>query len=150
VRGLLELRRAWYAALLASPAVAPVLLRRPDFLPRVLDGGAVLPAIDAEDAAIYARRLARPEQARATTALYRGYFRTAVDSGLRQRYRDMRLTVPTRLILSTGDPAVPPALAHGVEAHADDLEVETVDDCGHFTPEERPELVVARALELFG
>jgi len=37
----------------------------------------------------------------------------------------------------------------GWEAHADDMRVEFVPGCGHFIADERPELVLDRALELF-
>jgi hypothetical protein len=37
----------------------------------------------------------------------------------------------------------------GHEGHADDMTVELVEDSGHFIPEEKPELVAERALQLF-
>jgi pimeloyl-ACP methyl ester carboxylesterase len=41
-------------------------------------------------------------------------------------------------------------LVEGAEQEADDLAVEVMPGCGHFVPEERPELVAERALALFG
>ena len=38
----------------------------------------------------------------------------------------------------------------GCEEHADDFSFELVDGAGHFIADERPELVVERALEFFG
>ncbi len=42
-----------------------------------------------------------------------------------------------------------PELLDGYERHAGDMEVELVGDSGHFIADERPELVGARARELF-
>lgn len=148
-RDLLELRRLWYAGVLSIPGVGARLMRRPDFVPRLLDGGTIRPGITPADAALYARRFAEPERARATVAIYRHMPRLGYDIGVRRRYDDLRLTAPARLILSADDPAIAPRPAPGWERHADDLTVEVVEDCGHFTPEEAPELVVERALELF-
>jgi hypothetical protein len=36
------------------------------------------------------------------------------------------------------------------EQHADDMSVEVREDSAHFIPEELPEVVAARARELFG
>ena len=100
-------------------------------------------------AAVYAQRFAEPERARATTSLYRSYQRLAVDIGMRGSYDGMRLTVPALLMLSDRDPAISPTPAAGWEARADDLTIELIEDCGHFAPEEAPELVTERALALF-
>jgi pimeloyl-ACP methyl ester carboxylesterase len=148
-RGLLELRRLWYAGVLSMPGIGTRLMRHPEFVPRLLDGGTVRPGIDPADAALYARRFAEPARARATVEIYRHVPRLGFDIAVRRRYDGLRLTVPSRLILTTGDPAVSSRPAPGWERHVDDLTVEVVEDCGHFTPEEAPELVSARAFELF-
>jgi pimeloyl-ACP methyl ester carboxylesterase len=54
------------------------------------------------------------------------------------------------MIVGAGDPAIRPFLLEGAERDADDLVVEVVRDCGHFVPEERPQLVAERARALFG
>jgi pimeloyl-ACP methyl ester carboxylesterase len=41
-------------------------------------------------------------------------------------------------------------LLEGADEDADDVRVEIVPECGHFVPEEHPELVARRARELFG
>ena len=53
-------------------------------------------------------------------------------------------------MLGAGDPAIRPFLLDGAQRDADDLSVEIVPDCGHFVPEEHPELVAERARALFG
>lgn len=148
-RGLLELRRLWYAGVLSIPGVGRRLMARPDFVPRLLDGGTTRPGIEPADAALYARRFMEPERARATVALYRHLPRLGYDIAARRRYDHLRLTVPARLILGTDDPVLAPRPSPGWERHTDDLALEVLDGCGHFTPEEAPEIVIDRALELF-
>jgi pimeloyl-ACP methyl ester carboxylesterase len=41
------------------------------------------------------------------------------------------------------------AVLEGIEAHGADLTLEVVEDCGHWLPEERPELIADRARALF-
>jgi pimeloyl-ACP methyl ester carboxylesterase len=53
-------------------------------------------------------------------------------------------------MVGSRDPAVPVVLLDGAQEDADDLSVEIVAECGHFIPEERPELVAQRAREHFG
>lgn len=149
-RGLPDrVRRFWYTFLVAAPVVGERLVRRPGVLQKLYEGGTVQPGITPADAEIYAARFAEPERARASVALYRSFQRSAIEVGMRRAYAGYRLTVPTRLLLSDGDPAVPAQPVPGWESHVDDLTVETVADCGHFMPEEHPELVVDRALALF-
>ena len=58
------------------------------------------------------------------------------------RYRDLRLEVPTRLLVGRDDPVAVESLLDGWQDHAADMAVDVVDDVGHFVPEEAPDLVV--------
>lgn len=144
-----QLRRFWYTAVVAAPVIGERLVRQPGVLPKLLEGGTVQPAISPDDAAIYAARFAEPERAKASVALYRSFLRSAFEVSTRGAYKGYRLTVPARLLLSDGDPAIAPTPQPGWESHVDDLTVELVENCGHFMPEETPELVVDRAVALF-
>jgi pimeloyl-ACP methyl ester carboxylesterase len=140
-----EAWRSWYAVVMAA-AGRPLLTRRPDLFAGFITG----PGITRDDAWAYTGLLARPESARATELLYRGYLRTLLDFALGRAEAPGRLTVPTRVLNGRRDPAVPEQLVAGDRSrHADDLEVELVERGHHFLPEECPELVSERALPLF-
>jgi pimeloyl-ACP methyl ester carboxylesterase len=142
--------RAWYAAVLAMPGLAPWMLRtQPGLVRRLMRADNVHPeAIPDEAADSFARRLTDPARAQATSQLYRSYL-TTFGRVLRRGGREGRLTVPLRLLFGTRDVAISKSLLRGYEPHADDMEIELVPDSGHFLPDEKPELVAERALEFF-
>jgi pimeloyl-ACP methyl ester carboxylesterase len=139
--------RTWYAWALAAVGREAVR-RRPGAVRLMLRRGTPDAAIDEREAEVYAERLREPARAEATQLLYRSYLRSVVSLGARP-YDGLRLTVPTRLLVGRADQAVPEVVVRGFEPHADDMTVEIVEDCGHFIPEERPDLVVRHARELF-
>jgi pimeloyl-ACP methyl ester carboxylesterase len=138
--------RTWYAWMLAAIG-REAAGRRPGVVRMMLSSGAPDEAIDEHEAEVYAAPLREPAQAEATQQLYRSYVRSVLSMATR-RYEDLRLTVPTRLIVGRDDPAVPEVLVQGFEPHADDMTLNMVDG-GHFLPEEHPELVAREARELF-
>jgi pimeloyl-ACP methyl ester carboxylesterase len=140
--------RTWYAWALAAIGRQAVR-RRPGAVRLMLRRGTPDTAIDESEAEVYAERLREPARAEATQQLYRGYLKSLLALSSRP-YGDLRLTVPTRLVLGRGDQAVPEAVVRGFEPHADDMKLDLVDGCGHFVPEERPDVVVRHARELFG
>jgi pimeloyl-ACP methyl ester carboxylesterase len=142
--------RSWYAFVLAAPGLGrAVVERRPQSIAWLLRRDAVRPLISPEDAQHYARALTAPERSRATTLLYRSYVRTFLRLP-RRGSGGRRLTVPTRLVFGARDSFISKELVVGDHSeHADDLQVELVDDSGHFVQEERPDLVTERALALF-
>jgi pimeloyl-ACP methyl ester carboxylesterase len=137
--------RTWYAWVLAAIGHEAVR-RRPGLVRMMLRPGAPDDAIDEHAAELYAERFREPARAEATRLLYRSYVRTALTPG---RYEALRLTAPTRLIVGREEQAIPEAFLRGFEPHADDMTLELVEGCGHFIPEERPELVAERAAALF-
>jgi pimeloyl-ACP methyl ester carboxylesterase len=139
--------RTWYAWALAAIGREAVA-RRPGAVRLMLRRGAPDEAIDEQEAEVYAERLREPARAEATQLLYRAYVRSILAlSG--PTYEGLRLTVPTRLVVGRRDQAIPEAVVQGFEPHADDMSLELVDGGGHFLPEERPDLVVRHARELF-
>jgi pimeloyl-ACP methyl ester carboxylesterase len=140
--------RSWYAWGIAGVG-EQALRRRPGFAGLILRHGVPDHVIAEQEAAVYADRLREPARARASQLLYRSYLRLGGEIAGRRPYASMRLTVPARLLLGRGDQAVRPALVSGWQQHADDMAVELLEGCGHFLPEERPELVARRAADLF-
>ena len=60
------------------------------------------------------------------------------------------MTVPSHFLFGEQDHYVPRHATAGYEANSDGGVLEFVPDSGHFIQEDKPELVTARALELFG
>ena len=74
-----------------------------------------------------------------------------VDATSKLSLKKRTLTTPTRLLWGRRDQILQGTNATGQhERYAPNMSIEWVDDTGHFLPEERPELVVERARELFG
>jgi pimeloyl-ACP methyl ester carboxylesterase len=145
----LELWRTWYVFVFAGFGER-IVRDRPGFLARMMRADGVgEQGMTRAEAAGYAERLRRPESARATALLYRSYVRSFKAVLVERRFADLRLAVPTRFLFGTADKAVSHRMIAGVERHCDDIEVELVPDSGHFIAEEKPELVAARAADLF-
>jgi pimeloyl-ACP methyl ester carboxylesterase len=139
--------RTWYAWALAAIGREAVA-RHPGAVRLMLRRGAPDDAIDEQEAEVYAERLREPARAEATQLLYRAYVRSILALSGRT-YEGLRLTVPARLLVGRRDQAIPEAVVQGFEPHADDMSLELVDGCGHFLPEERPDLVARHGRELF-
>jgi pimeloyl-ACP methyl ester carboxylesterase len=140
-RALAEFWRLGYQLALAAPVAGDRLVASQDFIAKMLFGGAVnRAAFTHRDVELFAGVLAEPERARASVLLYRTFL-------VRELLRGGggRLRVPMLLLTGAGDPVVRPAMLRGRERFADDLTIEIVPDCGHFLPEERPQLVAERA-----
>jgi pimeloyl-ACP methyl ester carboxylesterase len=54
-------------------------------------------------------------------------------------FKDAPLTQPTLLIASDGDPVLPLSLTEGMGRWVTDFHRVVIDDCGHWTQQERPE-----------
>lgn len=79
---------------------------------------------------------------------HRGY--GEVVPTLAGRYRRLRLTVPTVLLVGDRDPGLSAAACQTAKPHANDLEVRALPGCGHLIPEERPEAVLRAVADLTG
>jgi pimeloyl-ACP methyl ester carboxylesterase len=145
-----HLWRFWYQWLILSPGVGYRLHRSGRFVPKVLVGGSVRKEAW-DDATIHAfsDTYTEPARARAAVQTYRVFNLREVPALARGRYADAHLKVPTKLLFGTGDAALRHTILAGCERHADDMQVEKVEDCGHFIADERPDLVAERAREFF-
>ena len=128
VRGFLDLWHGWYAALNALGLATGVTSRY------------VLGAVDQE------RYLRVPPRPAATKALYRWYW-GSFRALMRRGPRPPLPQVPVRYLVGEHDPFAPPSwVGDGIPG----IGVEWVPGARHSLPEERPELLAQRALEVFG
>jgi len=141
--------RSWYAVVMAA-AGDLVLRRRPGLLAEAIRRDAVHPeGMTEADARAYVARLREPDRLHATKLLYRTYLRALAGRGAGAGLRNERLTQPTHFLFGANDGAISPHVLKGLHDHADQLEIEMVEDSGHFICEEKPELIAQRARELF-
>ncbi len=69
---------------------------------------------------------------------YRNIDRNAATYG---HLLDAPVTQPLLLLAADGDPVLPLSLTEGVERWSPDLEVRVVEDCGHWTQQQAPDVV---------
>jgi pimeloyl-ACP methyl ester carboxylesterase len=140
--------RSWYAYTLATPGLGPWALRRAGIAKEILRRGNVRTPFTEHDIDDYMTRFRDPARAQGVSRLYR-YLQRAAREVLMGRWRSHRLTVPTLHLFGERDRYISKHVLPGFERYADDMRLELVHDCGHFIVDERPDLVVARARELF-
>jgi len=138
--------RAAYQVALSTPVLAQATLQH---APWVVEqaihlGSARREVFTPTDLRLYSEVLQDPDRARASVQLYRTFLLREAGPVMTGRYRDARLTVPTRLVGGEHDPVMTPALLEGYQDHADDMSVETLEGIGHFLPEEAPDVVADR------
>jgi len=145
-----HLWRFWYQWLILSPGIGYRLHRSGKFVPKVLAGGSVRREVW-DDATLHAfsDTFMEPDRAMAAVQMYRVFNLREVRDIAKGRYAKARLQVPTKLLFGTGDAALKHTLLAGYERHADDMQLEKVDGCGHFIADELPQLVAERAREFF-
>jgi pimeloyl-ACP methyl ester carboxylesterase len=143
--------RLWYQAAISAPRLGEWVLRRqPGVVRALLRRSTVRPGTWTNDELdAFVDRLRDPARAWASAQLYRSFLLYEVPQLALGRYDAQRLTVPTLLVFGTRDWAQRTQMLRGFERHADEMRLELVPDCGHFIVDERPDLVAARALELF-
>jgi pimeloyl-ACP methyl ester carboxylesterase len=145
-----HLWRFAYQWMISSPGIGYRLHTSGKFIPKVLVGGSVRKEVW-DDATIHAfsDTFTQPDRARAAVQTYRTFTLREAPEMARGRYADARLTVPTRLVFGADDMVLRPEVLKDYEQHADAMEVELVDGCGHFIADEMPDLVAERAREFF-
>jgi pimeloyl-ACP methyl ester carboxylesterase len=146
-----DLRRFWYQWVISAPVLGRLAVQRLARLPGSqsyrLTGSRS--AWSEADTRIFLGQFAEPARANASVQTYRAFVTRELAAMVRGRYRDSRLTVPTLWLHGAEDPVIRPFMTQGTEPYADDLKVELVDGVGHFIADERPELVLERALSFF-
>jgi pimeloyl-ACP methyl ester carboxylesterase len=142
--------RLWYQLALATPGLGQFLIQRTPFVRRLITAGAVHAPWTDEELRAFTEALLPDERAKASVHLYRTFLLHELRPYLRGQWDGRRLSVPTLLLHGMSDLAIDHNALGQWPLHADDMRVELRDDSGHFIAEELPEIVAARALELFG
>jgi pimeloyl-ACP methyl ester carboxylesterase len=135
------LRNLWrfaYTVPLALPFLGSTLMRDGRPAAWVLTSAGPRDLFSDEEREVYLSVLREGTAASATERLYRSLIRdAAIDA---RRVAGKRLRVPTRLLQGTRDP-LGTDMVKGIEDHGDDARVELLEGCGHWLPEERPQVV---------
>lgn len=87
--------------------------------------------------------------ARAGSALYRHFIQPEAVRIMGGSYRSSRLITPTRVLVGADDPNIRLEFLHGYEEYVGDLALEFVDGASHFVADDKPSVVIERAIELF-
>jgi pimeloyl-ACP methyl ester carboxylesterase len=99
---------------------------------------------------VFSDQFHEPARARASARLHASFLLTeSIAVGLLRRYRNNRITTPTRLLFGAKDSTVALSWLRGFESHFDDFLIELVPRAGHFIVDERPDLVNERAMKFF-
>ena len=149
---LQALQRTAYQFILATPGLGSGVLRFvPGFVRLVLRRGAH-PSMSwsREELDCYAESFQPADHANAASHVYRSFLTRELPRLKKGHYRSQRSSVPTRILAGEADPVIRPEILAGYEPYAEEMSVEVVERCGHFVAEERPDVVIERARELFG
>jgi pimeloyl-ACP methyl ester carboxylesterase len=141
----------WYQVALGTPGLGAGLMRHGEFTRRVLQVARSHGRYTDDELAAFVDVLRQPGPANATSQYYRTFLHHELRPLISGAMKERTLTTPTHLLWGRRDQILQGSHATGQhERYAPNMTIEWVDDTGHFLPEERPELVVQRARELFG
>lgn len=146
------LQRAAYQFVLATPGLGSGVLRHVPGLVRLVLQRGSHPDMHwtEEELDCFAESFRSRGHALASSHVYRSFLLRELPRLKKGHYRSQRLTVPTRILAGEADPVVRADVLAGYEPYADDMSVEILSGCGHFVAEEKPDVVVERAQQLFG
>ncbi|MFE5707580.1 alpha/beta fold hydrolase [Rhodococcus koreensis] len=145
-------RHGWFQPVIATPFLGPFLLGRgrQRLTYHLLRGFTTdRNAWSERDVELFAGRLREPARTHAASALYRCFIMRQAARIMTGAYRHTRLATPTRVLVGAEDPIVRKEFLGGFEGHTDDFGVEFVDGASHFLVDERPDVVLERALAFF-
>lgn len=131
--------RSAYMAFFQIPWLPEFMLQANDyqFIDQAFDRMAInRSAITATDVQAFKTAIARPGALQAGLNYYRNLFNLSL---FQQEWPV--LEVPTLMIWGEDDPAFEPALAEGTEDYVRDFHLRYISNCGHWVPQEYPNLV---------
>lgn len=105
-------------------------------------------ALSEAEVAAFSERL-KGDRARASELLYGTFLLREAVLVAAGRYAGLPLEVPTLLLFGHRDLGIPTRLVRQLAARSDAIELDLVQDAGHFIVDEKPNLVADRALRFF-
>jgi len=135
---------AWYQLVLGGPVIGRLSIRF-GFPRMLLQAARKAGTFSDEELRVYEDAVKRPDYANATVQMYRTFLLHELRPLAAGEFNRYRLTVPTRLLIGQSDP-LGASVTESWREHADDMDVERVPGASHFLPEEKPEVVLDRAL----
>ncbi len=147
---LASVPQLWFQPVVAAPGLGARALRTDRLARHLLNATASPDALTDDDVEIFVERLHAQGHPEAGSALYRRLILPEMGRFMASgAYRTRRLTVPTVALMGAADVGVQPGMLDVHGDKADDLEGHLVDGAGHYVADDRPDAVVAHALELF-
>jgi pimeloyl-ACP methyl ester carboxylesterase len=152
-RLLAAVPRLWFQFAIATPVLGPWLVGKGGqpmaryLLEHYTSDRNVWTARDIE---LFVAPFREPARARAAGALYRNFIVPLSPRVIAGRYRNMRLRTPTLILLGSEDPNMSAEILDGHQDYADDMTIEEVEGASHFIADEKPDVVIDRALDFFG
>lgn len=143
---------AWrfaYQPVLGTPLLGAALLRSTSVIRTMLERAAEHDTWSPGDVEAFAGPYRDPAHAAAGSAMYRTFLARELLPWARGAYADATLEPSTLLLVGAKDPVIRPELVEGFERHSRDMRAEFIPDAGHFLAEERPDVVLDRALAFF-
>jgi len=138
--GFLNYRRFLYQIFIAMPFFGEKLLTNATNILKQAIKKCIYnkSAFSEEDFRIYLSAIQNPEVAKASSLMYRTFLTRELIS--LKKYKDEKLKVPTQLLIGENDPIIHPSLFKNFQEN-NRIKIEFIKNCGHFIPEEQPELV---------
>jgi pimeloyl-ACP methyl ester carboxylesterase len=148
---ILQFWRGSYQIPLATPRLGTYILQNfPQFLEQSMVSASKQPHTwTREELHIFSSILQQPKRAYASSLLYRTFLMKEFLPIMRGKYKTQTLTVPTKLLVGKNDPFITKAHVKGSDNYAKNMTVDFIDNCGHFIPEEMPDLVAKEIKDLF-
>lgn len=138
------LHRFMYQPLVGAPGIGPVAQRTPLFTRILVRNG-----IPEEEAREYSANFRQKGRGRAGSMLYRTFLKgEAPLPGSSKRAPLDRLKVPARVLFGKDDQVMRPKQLRGFTDHG--IDIQFVENCGHFVVDEQPEVVTQFLRDWFG
>jgi pimeloyl-ACP methyl ester carboxylesterase len=148
-RQLLTGWRLWYQWVLALPGLGSRLMRGVASEPILRWVGVRRVPWSSEEMDVYLSQFGEPDRAMAASLLYRHATLELPRKVIGGEYRRLTTPVSGLMLFGVGDQVQDARLMRGFESNEPNMRLELVPDAGHFIVEERTDLVLARAQELF-